>query len=48
MLEKITNPNCTINILHIERSGEQLDCCECAMKCKFKEEVIQNESKKSC
>lgn len=48
MLGEITNVNCTINILHMERSGEQLDCRFCAMECEFKKEVIQNESKKSC
>ncbi len=48
MTEKITNPNCTINILHQERCGEQLDCRFCAMECNFKKEVIQDESKKSC
>lgn len=36
MTEKITNLNCTINILHIERSGEELDCHQCAMECRFK------------
>lgn len=48
MLGEITNANCTINILHMERCGEQLNCCQCAMECEFKKEVIQNESKKSC
>ena len=36
MPEKIINPNCTINILHMERSGEQLDCSQCAMECNSK------------
>lgn len=41
MLGEITNVNC---ILHMERCGEQLDCCQCAMECEFKKEVFQNES----
>lgn len=40
MPEFITNPNCMINILHMERSGEQLDCCQCVMECEFKNATI--------
>ncbi len=41
MPEKITNPNCTINILHMERSGEQLDCLRCEMECEFKTAITE-------
>lgn len=39
MAEPIYNPTCTINILHQERTGEQLDCHCCTMECEFKKEV---------
>lgn len=39
MNKTITNPNCEINILHQERSGEPLDCNRCNMECEFKKKI---------
>lgn len=41
MAEKTIKPNCNINILHQERTGEPLDCNCCTMECEFKKGFIR-------
>lgn len=36
---EIYNPNCNVNILHQERTGEPLNCVFCEMECNYKKEV---------